>query len=31
MRVHFVLSRSHGAYSMAEIREHIGIHYVTVS
>ena len=26
-----VLSRSHGAYPMAEIGEYFGVHYVTVS
>jgi len=31
MRVHFALSRSHGAHPMVEIGEYFGVHYVTVS
>mgnify|MGYP000662193813 CR=1 FL=1 len=31
MRMHFVVSRSRGAYPMAEIREHLGVHYAMVS
>ena len=31
MRMHFVVSRSRGAYPMAEIGEHLGVHYAMVS